>query len=59
MLVAAQKWLRAKRIVPANRWLKVDTFGTGRTQERRRPDRTGETPVRPSPRKVMYENGNG
>lgn len=45
MRVAAQKYLRDKNIIPANRWLKVDTFGTGRTQERRRPDRFGETPV--------------
>ena len=45
MQVAAQKWLRAKGVFPPNRWLKVDTYGTGRTQERRRPDRTGPTPV--------------
>jgi len=45
MRVAAAKYLRDKRIIPAGRYLKTDTYGTGRTQERLRPDRTGEVPL--------------
>ena len=39
MLVQAQKYLRNKGLIPANRYLKKDSFGTFRTQETRRPDR--------------------
>lgn len=45
MLVQAQKYLRAKKIIPADRYLKKDSFGTSRTQEKRRPDRTDVVPV--------------
>ena len=45
MLVQATKYMRAKNIVPAGRYLKKDSFGTERTQERRRPDRTDVVPV--------------
>jgi len=45
MLVQAAKYLRDKLIVPANRYLRKDAFGTGRTQERRRPMRTDVVPV--------------
>lgn len=40
MRVQAQKYLRSKNIIPADRYLKKDSFGTARTQEIRRPDRT-------------------
>ena len=40
MRVQAQKYLRSKNIIPIDRYLKKDSFGTSRTQERRRPDRT-------------------
>lgn len=40
MRVAAQKYLRARNVIPADRYLKLDAFGSGRTQERRRPDRS-------------------
>lgn len=39
MLVQAQKYMRNKNVIPADRYLKKDSFGTSRTQERRRPDR--------------------
>ena len=39
MLVQAQKYLRTKHLIPADRYLKKDSFGTSRTQERRRPPR--------------------
>lgn len=45
MRVAAQKYLRAKGVIPAGRYLKTDSFGTGRTQERRRPARLASVPV--------------
>lgn len=40
MLVQAQKYLRSKKLIPADRYLKKDSFGTSLTQERRRPART-------------------
>lgn len=40
MLVQAQKYLRLKNLIPADRYLKKDSFGTSRTQEKRRPART-------------------
>ena len=45
MLVQAQKYMRTKNIIPAERYLKSDSFGTSRTQERRRPDRTDAVSV--------------
>ena len=39
MLVQAQKFLRENKVIPPDRYLKKDSFGTQRTQERRRPDR--------------------
>ncbi len=45
MLVQAIKYLRAKNIVPAALYQKKDSFGTSRTQERRRPDRTDVVPA--------------
>ena len=45
MLVQAQKYMRLKNIIPAGRYLKTDSFGTSRTQERRRPDRTDAVSV--------------
>jgi hypothetical protein len=39
MLVQAQKYMRNKNVIPTDRYLKKDSFGTSRTQERRRPDR--------------------
>lgn len=45
MLVQAAKYMRAKKIIPADRYLKKDSFGTSRTQERRRPDRTDVVPA--------------
>ena len=45
MLVQAQKYLRTKHLIPADRYLKKDSFGTSRTQERRRPDRTDVVPA--------------
>jgi len=45
MLVKAASYMRAKNIVPAAQYLKKDSFGTSRTQERRRPDRTDVVPA--------------
>ena len=45
MMVAMQKYLRAKGVIPAGRWLGAGTLGTSRTQERRRPDRSGAVPA--------------
>lgn len=44
--VSVIKFLRDHRIVPADRYLKKDSFGTDRTQERRRPDRTDVVPAK-------------
>jgi hypothetical protein len=40
MIVQAAKYMRAKGIIPADRYRKLDAFGTSRTQEKRRPERT-------------------
>ena len=40
MLIQMQSYLRSKLINPTDRYLKKDSFGTSRTQEVRRPDRT-------------------
>lgn len=40
MLVQAQKYMRSRHVIPADRYLKKDSLGTDRTQETRRPDRT-------------------
>lgn len=40
MRVAAQTYLRLKNLIPADRYRKIDSFGTSRTQEKRRPART-------------------
>lgn len=45
MLVAMQDYLRDKRLIPADRYLRTDAFGTPRTQERRRPARTSAVSV--------------
>lgn len=45
MLVQAQKYLRTKHLIPADRYLKKDSFGTSRTQERTRPPRTDVVPA--------------
>lgn len=45
MLVKATKYMRDKNIVPASRYQRLDAFGTQRTQERRRPARTGVVDV--------------
>ena len=53
MRVAAQKYLRAKNVIPAGRYLRQDAFGTSRTQERRRPARTDAVPVQPQKKTVL------
>lgn len=58
MRTAAAKYLRDKRIIPAGRYLKTDTYGTGRTQERLRPDRTGEVPTGIRPVRKEREDRN-
>lgn len=45
MLVAADKYLRAKNVIPADRYLRIDSWGADRTQERRRPARSSAVPV--------------
>lgn len=45
MIVQAQKYLRDKNVIPADRYRRLDAFGTSRTQERRRPDRTDVVPA--------------
>jgi len=45
MRVLVQQFLREKNLIPAGQGLKKDSFGTSRTQERRRPDRTDVVPV--------------
>lgn len=45
MLVAADKYLRAKNVIPADRYLRTDSWGAGRTQERRRPARSSAVSV--------------
>ena len=45
MIVAAQDYLRSHSVIPAGRYLKKDSFGTSRTQEKRRPARTDVVPV--------------
>ena len=45
MLVQAQKYLRTKHLIPADRYRKLDAFGTSRTQERRRPPRADVLPA--------------
>ena len=45
MLVQAAKYMRAKNIIPTDRYRKLDAYGTSRTQERRRPDRTDVVPA--------------
>lgn len=40
MIVQITYYMRRQRIIPATRYLRTDAFGTCRTQERRRPDRT-------------------
>ena len=45
MRVAIQDYLRAKGVIPAGRYLKKDSFGASRTQEKRRPARTDVVPV--------------
>lgn len=45
MQAQAQKYLRDKNVIPADRYRKLDAFGTSRTQERRRPDRTDVVPA--------------
>lgn len=60
MLVAAQKYLRDKGVIPASRYLKTDAFGTARTQERRRPARLGGVLAqRPDNRPERVESGKG
>ena len=44
--VSVINYLRDRKIVPADRYLKKNSFGTDRTQERRRPDRTDVVPVK-------------
>lgn len=41
MRVLIQQFLRERNIWPSTEQLKEDSFGTQRTQEKRRPDRTG------------------
>lgn len=51
MLIQAQKYLRNKGLIPADRYLKKDSFGTSRTQERRRPSRLDVVPAqKPNPK---------
>ena len=45
MRIAACKYLRDKNVIPAGRYLKTDSWGTERTQERRRPDRRNAVPA--------------
>lgn len=45
MLVSCLKFLRDRNILPAGKYRKEDSFGTERTQEKRRPDRTSVVPV--------------
>lgn len=45
-LVQISKFLRDHKVIPADRYLKKNSFGTDRTQERRRPDRTDVVPVK-------------
>jgi hypothetical protein len=43
--VRIEQYLREKNVVPAGKNLKKDSFGTQRTQEKRRPARTDVVPV--------------
>lgn len=45
MRVLIQQFLRERNILPAGHDQKEDSFGTERTQEKRRPDRTSVVPV--------------
>ena len=45
MLVQAQKYLRSKNVIPGDRYRRLDAFGTDRTQERKRPERTDVVPL--------------
>ena len=45
MRVLIQQFLRERNILPAWTGQKEDSFGTERTQEKRRPDRTSVVPV--------------
>lgn len=40
MQVKILEYMRTSGIIPANAYLRTDSFMTHRTQERRRPDRT-------------------
>ena len=44
MLVKVADYLRSKKIVPPGKDLKKDSFGTSRTQEKRRPSRVDVVP---------------
>jgi len=53
MLVAAQNYLRAKNVIPPGRYLRTDSWGTGRTQEKRRPDRSSAVPAKPQKKPMI------
>lgn len=44
-VMSADKYLISTKLVTAGRYRKKDSFGTSRTREKRRPDRTDVVPV--------------
>lgn len=45
MRVAANDYMRKHGVIPAGWYLKLDSFGTNRTRERKRPARLNAVPV--------------